>query len=366
MSQCGGLGKHMLFWTLVIAVTLIASAALFYAGRAGAVNAVAGGSADAERAHHQSLLTEIDREEADGQLSPDDAAAARAELARDVMRQAEARSKSQSVRAFSPIIAGVTIVAVAAIGIGTYALIGNPGLPSAPLASRSTGLEMPEEVADAVAKVEAQLELSPDDVHGWQVLGPVYMRVGRYDDAVNAYRRIIALAGATADTQTDLAEALSLANNGMPDSEAITLLEQAAKADPTHVRSRFYLASEASRRSDFQRAATLWEEVLALSDGTEAWRPAAEQALSMAQAGASTQGDAAAQDEMISGMVEGLAARLDADGGTIQEWTQLVRAFIVLGETERAQKAYDEAKSAYPDSAARTGLDALAKQNGLR
>lgn len=356
----------MLFWTLVIAVTVIASTALFYAGRAGAVNAVAGSSAHAERAHHQSLLGEIDREEADGQLSPDDAAAARAELARDVMRQAEAQSKGTSTRPFSPLVAGVTIAAIAAIGIGTYALIGNPALPSAPLATRPVGVEMPEEVADAVAKVEAQLEQSPDDVRGWQVLGPVYMRVGRYDDAVNAYRRIVALAGATADTQTDLAEALSLANNGMPDSEAISLLEQAAKADPAHIRSRFYLASEASRQSDFERAATLWEEVLALSDGTEAWRPAAEQALSMAQAATSTQGDAVAQNEMISGMVEGLAARLDADGGTAAEWTQLVRAFIVLGETERAQKAYNEAKAAYPDSAERTGLDALAKQNGLR
>ena len=356
----------MLFWTLVIAVTAIASAALFYAGRAGAVNAAAGGSANADRAHHQSLLTEIDREEADGQLSPDDAAAARAELARDVMRQAEVRSKSRSARPFSPLVAGVTIVAVAALGIGTYAMIGAPGLPSAPLATRPTGLEMPAEVADAVAKVEAQLKESPDDVRGWQVLGPVYMRVGRYDEAVNAYRRIVALAGATADTQTDLAEALSLANSGMPDSEAMSLLERAAEADPTHIRSRFYLASEATRQSDFERAATLWEEVLALSDGTEAWRPAAEQALSMAQAGATTQGDAVAQSEMISGMVEGLAARLDADGGTIAEWTQLVRAFIVLGETERAQKAYDEAKTAYPQSAERTGLDALAKQNGLR
>jgi len=192
------------------------------------------------------------------------------------------------------------------------------------------------------------------------------MRAGRYDEAVHAYRRIVELTGATADTETDLAEALSLANSGVPDSEALALLQKAAAADPNHVRSRFYLAGEATRQNDFEQAATLWSEVIALSDGTEAWLPAAEQALSMAQAGASTQGDAAAQGEMISGMVEGLASRLDADGGTLAEWTQLVRAFIVLGDTERAQSAYDTARAAYPDAKERADLDALAKQNGLR
>ena len=52
---------------------------------------------------------------------------------------------------------------------------------------------------------------------------------------------------------------------------------------------------------------------------------------------------------MISGMVEGLASRLASDGGTVAEWTQLVRAFTVLEQTDRAQKAYDDAKAAYPD-----------------
>ena len=356
----------MLIWTLVIAVTAIASAALFYAGRSGSVNAGTGGTNDAERAHHKSLLAEIDREEADGQLSSDDAVAARAELARDVLRHKQAVPETAGTRPFSPLIATVAVIGIALVGIGTYAAIGKPDMPALPLATRPMGLEMPQEVADAVAKVEAQLKETPDDVRGWQVLGPVYMRAGRYDDAVDAYRRIVKLAGATADTETDLAEALSLANSGVPDSEALALLQKAADADPTHVRSRFYLASEATRQNDFEQAATLWGEVIALSDGSEAWLPAAEQALNMAQAGASTQGDATAQSEMISGMVEGLASRLDSDGGTIVEWTQLVRAFIVLGETERAQTAYETAKAAYPDATERADLDALANQNGLR
>ncbi|MBU1176172.1 MAG: c-type cytochrome biogenesis protein CcmI [Alphaproteobacteria bacterium] len=355
----------MLVWTLVIAVTVIACGALFYAARAGAVNAASEDAHDAERVHQQNLLVEIDRAEADGRFSPEDAEAARAELARDALRLKQAKRKSRAERGFPTGIAGIAAMAVAVIGIGTYYVIGNPDMPGMPLEARTMGLSMPSEVADAVAKVEAQLERTPDDVRGWQVLGPVYMRAGRYDEAVGAYRRVIALIGESPDTATDLAEALSLANNGVPDDEAVRLLEQAAAADPEHVRSHFYLASEAMRRNEFARAAELWNTVIALSDGSEPWRAAAEQSLSLAEAGTATEGDSEAQSEMIAGMVEGLASRLDADGGTIDEWTQLVRAFIVLGEGERAQKAYDEAREAYPDGADRTALDALAQQNGL-
>ena len=82
---------------------------------------------------------------------------------------------------------------------------------------------------------------------------------------LHAYRRILALSGETPDADTDLAEALSLANNGVPTAEALSLLEKAAAADPKHVRSRFYLAGEAMRQNDFARAEKLWKEVIALS-----------------------------------------------------------------------------------------------------
>ena len=355
----------MLVWTLVIAVTVIACAALFYAARAGAVNAAAGEPQDAERVHHRNMLAEIDRAEADGQLSPEDAVSARAELARDVLKHKQTEESATDSRGFSPLVAGATLVVIAGLGLGTYALIGAPTLPSSPLAEREDPDTIPAEVATAISKVEAQLMQTPDDVRGWQVLGPVYMRAGRYADAVNAYRRVLDLGGATPDSETDLAEALSMANGGIPSPEALTLFQSAADADPNHVRSRFYLAGDAMRKSDFPEAARLWAEVIALSDGTESWRPAADQALSVAEAAVSSAGDADAQSTMISGMVEGLAERLDSNGGTIAEWTQLIRAFIVLGQIDRAQQAYDDAKAAYPDVEERSQLDAFAQSNGL-
>jgi cytochrome c-type biogenesis protein CcmH len=364
-APAGRIGrKTMLVWTLVIAVAVIACGALFYAGRAGAVNAKTSDVPAAERVHHKNLLVEIERAEADGRLSAEDAVAARTELARDVMRARE-KENNAPPRRFSPALAGAVVLGMAVLSVGVYSLIGQPTLPGAPLSARAVPSTIPPEVAAAIEKVEAQMARTPEDVAGWRVLAPVYMRAGRYADAANAFRRVLTLAQETPDADTDLAEALSMANGGVPDAEAMSLLEKAAAADPRHVRSRFYLAGEAMRQNDFERAERLWAEVVALSDGTESWLPAADQALKMAEAALSTANDPEAQDQMISGMVEGLAARLDSDGGTVAEWTQLVRAFIVLGQTDRAQKAYDDAKTAYPDARVRADLDALAKQNGL-
>ncbi len=356
----------MLVWTFVIAMTAIASAVLFYAGRAGAVNATPADASGIELIHHKNLLAEIDRAEADGQLGAEDALAARAELARDVIRTKERGAASAFSGGFSPLVAGLAIGAIVVLGIGTYALIGNPDLPGAPLDTRAAQTEIPQDVADAINKIEAQLAQAPDDVRGWQVLGPVYMHAGRYGDAVNAYRRILTLAGATPDSETDLAEALSMANGGVPSDEAMNLLSEAAAADPGHVRSRFYMAGEALRRGEYAEAVRLWQEVIALSDGSETWRPSADEALAVAQAGLAGGGDAETENAMIAGMVDKLATRLASTGGSVSEWTQLVRAYIVMGDRDRAQKAFDDARAAYPDAAERGDLDALAMKNGLK
>ena len=64
-------------------------------------------------------------------------------------------------------------------------------------------------------------------------------------------------------------------------------------------------------------------------------------------------------------MVDGLDARLKAQGGSIDEWTQLVRSRLVQGRSADAQAAYDLARKAYPDAKVRTELDVLAADNGL-
>ena len=50
---------------------------------------------------------------------------------------------------------------------------------------------------------------------------------------------------------------------------------------------------------------------------------------------------------MINAMVAGLADRLANEGGTPQEWAQLISAYGVLGEIEKADLVWTEAQSVF-------------------
>ena len=136
------------------------------------------------------------------------------------------------------------------------------------------------------------------------------------------------------------------------------------EADPAHAMSRLYLASVLTGQGQYDEAIPLWNAALALAEGDEPWLPAAQQGLAVAQNG----GVAPANEqeaEMIGQMVSGLAERLAAEGGSVEEWTQLVRAYLVLGDAARAQTAYDDAVKAWPQAFDRGELDTLALGAGL-
>lgn len=349
-----------MFWVLAIAVTAVACAALYYAGVRQTVNAATPGLDGALTDHFRLQLSEIDADIASGRLGEAEAEAARGEVARELLRAKATASAKASGTSFRPVVAAA-VAATALVSLGAYALLGRPDLPAVPLSGRPAA-EMSLE--DAVARIEAQLTQTPDDLRGWSAIAPAYMQLGRFADAERAFRRVIELDGATADSETDLAEAIMMKQDGSVAGEPLSLLQSAAGRDPSHVRSRFYLAGEATRAGEYQAAIRQWNELIALAEGDEPWLATARNGLAVAAEALNT-GNALPDAADIEAMVEGLAARLASEGGTMAEWTQLVRSRLVLGQTEEAQTAYDAARAAYPDPAVRTELDVLAADNGL-
>jgi cytochrome c-type biogenesis protein CcmH len=70
--------------------------------------------------------------------------------------------------------------------------------------------------------------------------------------------------------------------------------------------------------------------------------------------------------DMVRGMVERLAARLQRDGSDVEGWLRLMRAYVVLGQHGEAQSAAAAARRALaadPEKLRR--VDALVKDLGL-
>lgn len=356
--------KHgfRVFWIFAIAITAIACAALYYAALGRRVNATPAPVDDATTAHFRLQLKEIEGDISAGRLAEAEGVAAKGELARELLRtQNEQRQVAGNPGRMLPL----AILATALLAFGIYSFLGNPGLPALPLSERTPP---PAEIDldDALTRIEAQLAKTPDDLRGWTVIAPVYMQQGRFADAAKAYRRIIELSEPTADLETSLGEALVMQNAGSAEGEPLRLFESAAARDPKHVRSRFYIAAESTRSGQFETAIRQWNELIALGKPEDAWMETAKAGLAAATDGLNNvQPETTLDDAAIRDMVEGLAARLYANGGSIKEWTRLVRSRLVLGQTAAAQADYDRAHKAYPDVTERWELDVLAGDNGL-
>ena len=106
-----------------------------------------------------------------------------------------------------------------------------------------------------VAKVEEHLAAHPEDGRGWDVIAPVYLRLGRADDAARAFQNAIRLLGSTAERQTGLGEAILSAEGGIVTADARTAFEAAQRLDPAAPGPRFFLALAAEQEGEAAAAA---------------------------------------------------------------------------------------------------------------
>ncbi len=110
--------------------------------------------------------------------------------------------------------------ALPVIGIALYLAVGSPQLPSRPYATR---LDTPTDqatAADLVARVEAHLRANPEDGRGWDVLAPVYLRMGDYTQAADAFQKAARLLGESPKRLGGYARALIMLQNGVVNEPA--------------------------------------------------------------------------------------------------------------------------------------------------
>ena len=466
-------------WLLFALMTMTAIfAVLWPLGHAGRTQS--GGS---EAAVYKDQLAEIERDLASGVIAAPEAEAARVEISRRLLAAtgAERKEVGQSRLGWRRAVALVALIGLPVVAVAVYIPLGSPKLPDFPLAQRAPSPEA------LTAQVEQHLEKNPTDGRAWSALGPLLKRLGRYDDAVRAYRNSLTYNGENAERRSDLGQALTVAAGGVVTAEAkaeferahtlnaddpkanyflglaatqamVAQVEQHLEKNPTDGRgwsvlapvlerlgryddavrayrnSLTYNGENAERRSDlgeiltviaggvvtaeakaeFERAyalsaddpranyflglaakqdgrkddaATIWRTLLNKAPADAPWRPEVESLLAQVtgdSAGAAiprttlppaqvADGSAAPalsddtiaaaknmnegdRSAMIRGMVERLASRLKQNGNDVDGWLHLVRAYVVMGERDKAKSAIVDARAAVANDAERLRL----------
>jgi cytochrome c-type biogenesis protein CcmH len=316
-----------------------------------------------ETAVYKDQLAELERDRSAGLISAADAEAAQVEISRRLL--ASARSEAGAPAAphlkVRRAVAVFALLGLPLLSTALYVAYGTPTLGDFPLAARSTVPPAQASLEALVAQVEGHLEKNPKDGRGWEVLAPVLLKLGRTGDAVRAYRNSVAFNGETAARRADLGEAIAAAAGGVVTAEAREEFERALELDAGEVKARYFTAVAAQQDGRLEQAAAIWREMLKTAPENAPWRPLVVQALAQLGGGAAPEltGDmvAAANDmttaqraEMIGGMVERLAARLKQNGDDVDGWLKLVRAYMVLGQTDKAKQAAADARQAAASS----------------
>ena len=276
-----------------------------------------------------------------------------------------------------------TLPAVMALGI--YLIIGTPQLPDAPLAGRSDGGPATSEMRDAVRRLEAHLSNAPDDARGWVMLARTYRGLGRLVPAATAFANAIRAVGgpgkAGADLLADYGEAHVAASEGTVTPEALSAFRSGLADDPAHPKAWHYVAVARLQAGDKTRALALWRGLAAAAPADAPWLAVLEQRIArltqeLGDAARSVgpvrpdgsspgptaeeirEAEAMAPEErnrMIRGMVDSLAERLQREPDDAAGWLRLGRSYLVLGETDKAMRAFGRARErASPGSAVRS------------
>lgn len=367
----------MIFWAILLGMTLatLAFVALPFLARA----------RDERRgddvAVYKDQLAEIERDLASRRIAPQEAEAARIEVSRRLLKAAERQKGDEAqspalVRGRRWSAIALTIVAVPAIAAAFYYRLGAPweALPRPAIEAKGPGGKGPGgmTLADMIAKVEAHVRDNPEDGRSYEVLAPVYMRIGRFDDAVAAWRKTIAIMGDAALREAGLGEALVGQAQGAVTPEARTVFDKALALDAGSVPARYYLALADLQDGKREEARRKWTDMLASAPPDAPWTAPVRRALagmdaeekpgeSAQEAPGPTAGDVEAAAKMDKGertdFIRSMVARLDdklkQNGDDPEGWARLARAYGVLGEQDKAEAATAQARTALAGDAAK-------------
>jgi len=369
----------MLFWFVAALLTFGASLAVLLPLSRRAAETDSPARADIEVYRDQ--LDEIDRDKTRGLIGDADAEQARAEIGRRILRLADAGAAKTGTTRTSKLVATLAVAAVPLVSWGLYSAIGSPDMPSQPLQARLDKSPADSSVGELVSRAERHLAANPSDGKGWEVLAPIYLRLGRPAESVTAFRNAIRLIGSDAAREAGLGEAIAVSQGGVVSEEARQAFERALVLDPAMPKASFYLALAMAQGGKTEEAAAAWSAMLPALPADSPWRTAVEQAIAEAkppaiaetEPGPTTDQIAAAESmapadrqAMIETMVASLDEKLRANPADREGWMRLVRSYVVLGRADAARDALSRGVSALgKDTAEGKELLAVAQSLGL-
>lgn len=256
----------------------------------------------ANLAIYRDQLAELARDRDAGSLAEADFVAARGELQRRLLDEAQADAGVVHPGGGRKAAYGL-LLALPLLSMAGYLVLGRPQA----LDPAATQPRLSAQQIDAMlVRLEEKLKANPDDQKGWVMLARSYKVLGRFADAAQAYSHGGALLASDPVLLADYAEVLSQVN-GKFDGKPTELLAAALKIDPNEPQALFLSGAAASERKDFAAVADYWGRLLpqlaAGSEEAKSLGAAVDKARAIAEGKPGAADNAAPAPETVSGEV---------------------------------------------------------------
>lgn len=375
---------------------------------------------------YRQQLRDVEKDLARGVINQSDAERVRAEVSRRILA-ADALLQQPDSSTHQPVgLSRLAMLGTATLLIGgtiaTYSWLGAPGYndmalkmriaasndyaqnrPSQTQAEEKLPPEIKPEVEPEYLELVEQLRKTANarsnDAQGQGLLAQHEANLGNFKAAYDAKKNYIDIMSGDLEPQDygELAELMIMAAGGYVSPEAEALLDQTLSMDPRNGPARYYWGLMQGQLNRPDIAFRVWIDALRQGPKGAPWIQGIEAQIeemafragveyrpitppggapnvqvpalagpSEADISAAQEMDTADRQEMIRGMVSRLSDRLATEGGSAEEWAQLIGALAVMGDIERAKAIYTEAKTRFAaDEASMAVISAAASNAGL-
>ena len=192
----------------------------------------------------------------------------------------------------------------------------------------------------------------PKDLQGHRLLARNSANVGDYATAISAQNRVLLILGTRAEGQdyVALAEYMLFATKGYVSLEATEAIKKALSLSPNNRKARYYNGLNLAQNNSPEKAIKIWNKLLVEIPENSALKPLIQNQIEVVYKMVGLQNELPTDTNIaIMDMVKNLESRLFSEGGSPEEWQQLIKAYGVLGITGKAREIWLAAKKIFSD-----------------
>ena len=328
---------------------------------------------------HKARLKALDNDEARGLLSTREAAEARTEIKRRLLKAARTADGLAFVRgnALASPMVWISLVVLLGLGGAYYQLTGAPDLKPSPGISVSRLDDLLEEgnpttYGEAIRVIQSHLADNPADEEGWRLLAQTAMAVGDPSLAAGAYSELAEITDDTITARLSQVQAMMLMTDRRITPAVGLVLEKVRAENPSHPALDYYRGITALQNGNEAAAEEIWTALLDRSPDTAWYVPQLRRELARMQmpvgrgVGVGTGNGALApqldretmaaaadmsadeQRAMVESMLQRLETRLENEPTDSAGWLRLAEARLRLDQPREAKAVIDRAKIALP------------------